>query len=103
MTGNQTFIEEVNQDEGLLDAVVLVPNYVGQEIVDDRREEMFGMIWEEMELERKKVIENVKKREDSMVDEFGDSRVPDWVLRVEAQDILLEMLYEKFEEEGLIE
>jgi hypothetical protein len=103
MTESQTFIEEVNQDDDLFDAVLLIPNYIGQEIVDDRREELFGMFWEEMDLEREEVVENVKEREDSMVEEFGDGHVPDWVLRVEAQDILLEMLYEGFEEEGLIE
>lgn len=87
-----TFIEKMNANEELFKEMLSMSEEANREFIVSRREEKFAMFWEEMEMTRAEVLSNVKDREDDFIEEFEDDgeHLPEWVLRAEAQDILIE-------------
>lgn len=94
---DSTFIERLNQNEEVFKAMLDMPEEANESMVESRREELFAIIWEETDMTKQEVLENVKKREEEFIEEHGDS-LPKWLLRAECQDILLKILHEKLEE-----
>lgn len=98
----QSFIEKLNQNEEVLEAMMAMPESANERLPSMRRKELFSFLWEEADMDRVEVMNLVNQRELEFVREYGDLGVPEWMLRCEAQDVLLEMMHERFEEEGLL-
>lgn len=98
----RTFIERLNENEEMFHAVMAMPERVNEQLPRMRREELFGFLWQETDMDEVEVIDLVKQREMDFVREYGHLGVPNWMLRCEAQDVLLEIMHEKFKEENLL-
>lgn len=44
----------------------------------------------------------IKERENDFLVKYNDPHLPDWFLRMEAQDVLMEFIHQRAKEEGLI-
>jgi hypothetical protein len=73
-----------------------------QKLVSIKREKSFKFLWDTLNMEKSEVIMLVIEREDQLIEETSEYGVPDWIMRMEAQDILLDLLREGYEEEGII-
>lgn len=98
----QTFIEKLLEDEETLRSLLLLPEREEERLVLVRRKENFDFLWEKCGLEKDDALEEVRKSEDAFLEKYDNEDVPEWILRCEAQDALLEFIYEQFEEEELI-
>lgn len=101
--GHMTFIEMLLEDDGAMEAVLEIPDSIGDQIVRKRRRNNFSMFWEELDLDKEFVLERSKNFEEMFIDEHGCPGIPDWIVRVEAQDVMMEYIHEGYKEEGLIE
>jgi len=73
-----------------------------EDMVESRREKSFNSIWENTELTREEVVDGVKNYEDEFISTRNESTdeivIPDWVIKMEAQDAVMEEFLEKLEE-----
>lgn len=90
---------EVLKDADALKAMGEMTDEAKDEIISERREEMFSLLWEEAGFTREEVMDEVIGKEESAVERHGDSDYDDWYLRAKAQDIMLEILHEEIVEE----
>lgn len=97
-----SFIENLNENEELLQAMMAMPKHMNEQLPRMRRKEMFSFLWEETDMDRVEVMNLVNQRELEFVREYEGMGVPEWMLRCEAQSVLMEMMHEKFQEEDLI-
>lgn len=97
-----TIIDKLNDNPEVLKAMLSMPDRANEMLPRKRREENFSFLWEHTDMKRHEVMTLVNKRELDMVREYKHTELPEWLLRCEAQDILLEMMHEKFEEENII-
>lgn len=97
-----TFIEKLNSNEELLQAMLSMPTRMNEQLPRMRREEMFSFLWEHTDMERHEAMTLVNKRELDFVREYEHIDLPEWILRCEAQDVLMEVMHERFEEEELL-
>lgn len=110
MDSHQTFIERFNDaDEEeqkkiarLINGAGYASERAGRTLVVKKRAKLASQIsfGEMSHIEATKFIE---EREDEFVEEYNDLGLPEWVLRIEAQDTLMQLLIEKMEEEGLLD
>lgn len=103
MDPEESTIQKLLDDEELLSAMLSMPDRVNEKVVEKRREELFSMLWEHTSLKRHYVITEINKVEMTFVDEYEGMGVPEWILRLEAQDHYLKHLSEKLKEEGVVE
>lgn len=99
-----TLIERLNNNDELFEAMLSMPTSVNEEMVESRREELFSIFWEEMSMSREEVLSLVREREEDFIEEYAEEgdALPEWLMRAEAQDVLLGVIHQKYEEEGLI-
>jgi hypothetical protein len=102
MKDQKTFIEKMNRNPELLKAIVSMPDRVNKQMAETRREKNFSFLWQDLDMEEQEVLNLVKQREEEFISDYGNDVVPEWMLRCEAQDILMEFMYERFEEENLL-
>lgn len=105
----KTFIERFNdRDDNTMTAeVFFAMDDMGEEMnsqmLRQRRRNNAEIIFshgDEMTVEE--AMELMKQREDDFLEEYGEHDLPEWALRLEAQDVLMNHIYEKFVEGGII-
>lgn len=103
-----TTLEKLNAEPELLEAMLSMPLEANREMVENRREEMFDFLWTVLDLDKQEMLGHIEDREDQLLEgdlfEEGEGGpLPEWLCRMEAQDLVMEMLYEKYKEEDIIE
>lgn len=79
-----------------------MPREANEQMVECRREELFEMFWTELELDKDFVINRVRQRENDFIEEHSefteeeDGALPRWLLRMEAQDVLMGAIAKEF-------
>ena len=104
-----TFLDKLLDHEDILQAMISMPDSYNDALVRRRRKELFSFYWEQDIMEKSEALENIKEHEKTYLqkvkDDFDDETLetlPEWMLRCEAQSLLLQFMHERFEEEGLI-
>lgn len=97
-----TILERLMQNKELLRAMLEMPTSANEQFAVQRREEKFNYLWEQTSMTRKEVIHGIKKREENAIEQYGREKVPDWLVRLEAQDQFEIELHRKFKDKGLI-
>lgn len=59
------------------------------------RRERYAEILSVGNLSYDEVFNLIKAREDDFIEEYSDPNLPNWFLRMEAQDVLMEFIYER--------
>lgn len=95
-------IEKLLNNEELFKAMMSMPVETNRSMARSRRKELFSFLWKEIGLDRQESIEQLKEMEKHFIEEFETQDVPRWLLRLEAQDTILEYMHKRFEEEGVI-
>lgn len=108
---HQTIIERFNnadEEEQIRLASIITSNRMkeaGMDVVRKRRHE-YASTLSVGTLDHSEVVDHIAERELDFLDEYWDEEVknqlPEWLLRAEAQDIVLEKVYEKFKENNLL-
>lgn len=98
----QTFIEKLNENEEVMEAILRMPQQVNEQLPETRREQAFSVFWEHTSMDKEEVLELVKAREDDFLEMYGEYEVPEWMMRCDAQDKLLKIIHTKFEDESLL-
>lgn len=88
--------------EPLLLRIHSLPQVEKQKLVDVKREKSFEFLWNTLGMQKSEVIELIIEREDQLIEDTSEYGPPDWIVRMEAQDILLDLLHEGYKEEGII-
>lgn len=96
-------LDKLLDNKHILKAMNKMPDDANQDLVKARRKDLFSPLWENTGLTRSEVIRLVKERETDMVEEYSDKNVPEFLIRLEAQDVLIKMMHQRFKEEGIIE
>lgn len=100
---DKTTIEKLNENDEVLEAMLSMPRRMNEQMVQSRRSELFAVLWEETNMSEREVLMNVEDREDDFISKYGADEgepLPEWLLRMEAQDILLKAMCEEM---GIIE
>lgn len=101
-----TAIDKMLANDSLFEAMLSMPKEENEQFARARREEEFSMFWEHTSMDKEYVIDKVKNREQDYIEEVrnmeGTEGLPDWLIMMEAQDLLKLTLYKGFKEEGLI-
>lgn len=99
-SGDGTILDRLTEDEEILTAMLSMPKQMNEDMVNSRRKELFEVLWKETGLNKSFVLDHVRKREDDFIEvysEFTEAEggfLPPWLLRMEAQDTILEMIAE---------
>jgi len=102
MTGEEmTTIDRFLTDgeDSSVQLMMELPDYYNMKIVRKRREHLFSKMWETFSFGKHEVLSHVKDREEDflemdMVQDEGEN-IPEWMLRMEAQDILVKNIIDK--------
>lgn len=96
----ETIIDRLLQDDEILEAMLSMPQKANEDMVENRREELFSFFWEKLDLEQEFVLNCVRDQEDEFISDYSgvSEDVPEWLLRAEAQDLFLEYVSEEFSE-----
>lgn len=77
----------------------------GMDVVRKRRHEL-AKSWDLQNFEHQEVVSLIKDREEDFLDEFhkneAEEHIPEWLMRAEAQDVLVYVIYKELKEEDLI-
>lgn len=103
MKETKTFIEKMNSNPDLMEAMLSMPDRLNEQLPYQSRKEKFSFLWENTDMERVEVMNLVNQRELDLVREYKDYGLPEWMLRLEAQDVLLKMMEDHFKQEGIID
>lgn len=100
----KTTIERLNERPEILEGMLQMPRHMNEEMVESRREEVFDFLWTTLTLDKHEMLENIKDRENQLLesdvfDVAEAEELPEWLCRMEAQDMILEMLHEQYEAE----
>lgn len=106
----QTFIERFNSaDEEeqkkitrLINGAGYADGRIGQALVDKKRKNLAETI-SVGDIDETEAMSLIKDREDDFLEEFNIDGLPEWVLRIEAQDVIMQLFLHKMEEEGLLD
>lgn len=108
MTEHKSALDRLNDEDELLKAMLQMPDRVNRSMVETRRDNLFSSLWKHTTLDEEFVVSRVKHMEEINIDYLKDTypeyeqNIPDWLLRMEAQDNVLEFIHERFVEEDLI-
>jgi len=97
-----SFLDTLEENPKLLEAMAKMPERANNKMIDERREEMFKMLWEHTNLEKSFVITEIKQMENDYIRVNNYEDEPDWLVRGAAQDAIVTFIEDKFQEEGLI-
>lgn len=94
-----TTIERLNQNPELMEAMLSMSERANEQMVEDRRRKVFSMFWEHTSMTRKSVLENVEAQENHFIEIYEDDAegLPEWMVRMEAQDVLMGELAEELD------
>jgi len=104
-----TFIDKMLKNTEVFKAMLTMPSSYNEALPERRRKEMFSFIWEKEIMEKRETLEHIKEHEetymktleeDCKIEHLND--LPEWMLRCEAQSLVLKFMYEEFVEEDLI-
>lgn len=98
----ETIMQKLLDNEELLMAMTSMPDRMNEAMIEKRREELYGFLWEHTNLQKQKVLNLVKEREQDFIDEFHEEPIPEWLMRLEGQDVFLEFMHQRFEEEDML-
>lgn len=107
----KTIIERLNEAEGTPEGNVMMTLLA---VKDDRfiralesraqkRRHEYAKTLSIGDLNHSEVVDLIKEREDDFLDEYNIEPIPEPIMRMEAQDVLLEYIYERFVDAGIIE
>lgn len=91
----ETVIDKLLEDDEVLKAMLQMPDSANEEMVERRREASFSFMWEQTSLSKEQIISDVKDREQELLEDKDYSDLPDWLVRMEAQDILMILIHER--------
>lgn len=100
-SGAGTILDRLMEDDEILRAMLSMPREMNEDMVESRREELFEGLWAETGLEKAFVLEHAREREDDFIEVYSEyteaegGDMPTWLLRMEAQDTILELLAEE--------
>ncbi len=96
-------VEMLLDDKELLEALVDAPHRTMDNIVKERRRNMFDSLWKQDFMPRDKVLDKVRDMEERAIDvwreENPEYELPDWLVRMEAQHIVLEGMVDMIKED----
>ena len=94
-----TTIEKLNKHPELMEEMLSMPKKANEQMVEDRRRKVFSMFWEHTSMNREFVLKNVEQQENRFIEIYEDDAegVPEWMLRMEAQDVLMGELAEELD------
>lgn len=106
---NMTVIERFNNDptfQKIITTMMMeMPTEKNEAMVRARRKEIFAPLWEQTDnMDREFVLSKAERRENEYIARHADNDeidLPTWLLRMEAQDLLLKAITEGIEEEVL--
>jgi hypothetical protein len=90
------------QNEEVTSTLVNSPDEIMEDMVEQRRKEIFEFLWDTLTMEKAEALTLIKQREDDFIEEYSEYGLPDWLMRMEVQDTLHNRMEEKFEEKGII-
>lgn len=107
MAEAETTLDRLNENPEVLKGMLQMPDEMNAQMVESRREEVFDFLWTTLSLEKVEMLSHIQEREQQLLDSDmfnGDEAdaLPEWLCRMEAQDIILEMLYDEFKSEGVL-
>ena len=94
----KTIIERLNENEDILKAMMSMPDSANTTLARKRREHLFGFLWKNGTMDEVEAHNLINKVELDMVREFEDYGLPEWLLRMEAQDLILRKMHEEIVE-----
>ena len=95
----ERILNVLRENTDALEALLSMPTHKIEQIVADRREEIFSALWEEMNMDKNESLEMIKERENQLLDVHDDHGVPEFLLRMDAQEMIAEMLIEDLNNE----
>ena len=98
-----TILERLLDNEKLLGTMLEMPQHLNEQMVQSRRTKLFSMFWENTSMSREQVLKNIQESEELAISKYSNQDIPDWLIRMEAQDVQLKLIHDEFEEEGLID
>lgn len=107
MADAETTLERLNKNPEVLKGMLQMPEELNVQMVSARREEVFEFLWTTLSLEKAETLQLIRERESQLLESelfTGDDAdaIPEWLCRMEAQDLIIEMLHSEFESEGLL-
>lgn len=97
-----TIIEDLLEHEEILEAMMKMPSSYNKSMVRSRRRQLFSFMWTHGDINRREALNIVNRAELTFVREYDNYNVPRWLIRLEAQDILLKEIYNRLVEKGAI-
>lgn len=102
----KTTLDRFLEDDGgkVLSVMMEMSTEYNEQMVEARREEQFQAMWTELSLEKSEVLETVEQRENDFINNIEDddslpNNLPDWLLRMEAQDLVAKHVTEEMNKE----
>jgi len=101
---DKTIVSRMLENKDLLRRFMSLSEHTMVNMLDKRRANVFSPVWENDYLEREQVIKNVKSFEDGFLEEMAeedeDDVLPGWLLKMEAQDIMVSELLAELDNAG---
>lgn len=98
MSEEKTIMERLLDNPDDLLKLMELTEEEGMRAVRMRRVETFDFIWNMNIMEFEEAIEIIKEREELFVEDTESRTIPEWLVRMEAQDVMMKVLYERLEE-----
>jgi hypothetical protein len=99
-----TTISRLLDNRDLLRDMMRMPRRANEIFVEKRRRELFSVFWEEMDMSQQFVLNSVRDQESYFVSEYSNVEeypdCPEWLLRLEAQDLLCKYYQRKLREKA---
>ena len=92
-------MQQLLKNKDLLQAMISMPEGANNVMVETRRRELFSVLHEETSMTEVEVMEQVREREREFVEEYQEDPIPEWLMRMEAQDVFLQFIHQRFEDE----
>lgn len=99
---SRTIMQKLLDNPEILKGMIAMPKGANNSMVETRRRKLFSVLHEETSMTEVEVMQMVRDREQDFIQEYHEEPIPEWLMRMEAQDVLLEYIYQRYEEEGLI-
>jgi len=98
----KSIMQKLLDNPGILRAMMAMPEGANNSMVETRRRKNFKFLHEHTDMTEVEVMQMVRDREQDFIQEYHEEPIPEWLMRMEAQDTLLELMHERFEEEDLL-
>lgn len=102
MSEHKTTLDKLLENKRYLKMFMAMPDHIKEEMVDEKREVNFSFVWEHNLMEKDEAISVIKDREKEFVNDVHQEPIPEAMLRMEAQDLLLQKIHETMDEAGVL-